>query len=464
MDNHEEKTDRFFRDRLLIYEEAPENEVWVKISEKLANAKKKSLAYFFLRVAAGMTLLCSLSAGYYMMQRHIENAHRVSAGIPAAVHKSINGVTAQNDHSEKSAVQKSGIASPSHENKTTAGEITPEKEVLMVNPDVKNIPAFNEPDNSYGIAYLKSKPALLQSPLPNQVSHRRMSQAELAEQTALLMVENTPTPDELEKISLNRWNIGTEAAPLYSYRSIQSDYPSSDVINNVNKSDHGLVAFAGGVRAGYSAGRRLSIESGIYYSRYGQEKNNVKVLSPPEYMAAGAVKTTYLSIPNSIGTIYANHPSEIEYDEILYSNTLGVPDFNKYTGFPALNSSTLVSSEGDLKITQYFDYLELPLALRYKIIDKKLNFSIVGGMVTNFLVNNGVRLKSNGNSENFGKTRDINKVNYQASIGLGLAYPIIDRLAISLEPRFRYYLNPIDEVLNVHPYSFGLFAGLSYSL
>ena len=215
---------------------------------------------------------------------------------------------------------------------------------------------------------------------------------------------------------------------------------------------------------GYKAGRRFSVQSGLYYSRIGQEKNNGDAVSMDQIAYVDKANMTYLSIPNSTGTIQANDNNTSRYESVIATTNGNKSDFLNTNGFPVLNPGNTQITEGDVTAIQYFDYLELPVTVKYKIIDRKLSFSFLGGLITNFLVNNGVQIKQNGNSESFGTTRDINKVNYQGSVGLGFDYPLMDRLSISLEPRFRYYLNPIDQRFNVHPYSFGLFAGISYTL
>jgi hypothetical protein len=257
---------------------------------------------------------------------------------------------------------------------------------------------------------------------------------------------------------------GSEIAPLYSYRKIESDYLSNSAIQDMNKSEQGLIAYAGGLRVGYSAGRRLSVQSGLYYSRYGQEKNNGKAISIDQVANTEKKNVTYLSIPNSTGIIQAGHDNTSQYDNTIAVSVGNKADFYNFSGFTAISADNIQIKEGDVTAIQYFDYIELPVTVKYKIIDRKLSFSFLGGLVTNFLVNNTVQLKQNGKVESFGTTRDINKVNYQGSVGLGFDYPIMERLAFSLEPRFRYYLNPIDQRFNVHPYSFGLFAGISYTL
>jgi hypothetical protein len=109
-----------------------------------------------------------------------------------------------------------------------------------------------------------------------------------------------------------------------------------------------------------------------------------------------------------------------------------------------------------ISVRQYFDYLEIPLILKYKLIDRKMDFSFSGGMVTNFLFGNSYLIED-GQSERIGETTEINEINYIGSVGLGIEYPIVTNFAITIEPRFRYYLNAFDEASNidVHPFSFG---------
>jgi hypothetical protein len=303
---------------------------------------------------------------------------------------------------------------------------------------------------------------LLPVSAPHKLGYRRLSSEELQEQTAALTADLTE--NDVDETKADRWMLGSEVAPLYSYRKIESDYLDENAIQNMNNSEQGLMAYAGGVRVGYSAGRRLSVQSGLYYSRYGQEKNNGEAFLMDEVAYFEEENVTYLSIPNSTGTIRANDKNTNRYEKIINSSNGNREDIFTNIGFPA-STDKIPITEGDITAVQYFDYLELPVTVKYKIIDRKLTFSVLGGVITNFLVNDGVKLKQDGNVEDFGTTGDISKVNYQGSVGLGFDYPLMDRLAISVEPRFRYYLNPIfDQKFNVHPYSFGIFAGISYTL
>jgi hypothetical protein len=460
MDNNIENTDRFFRERMLVFEEIPDDQVWDKIASRLEDKKRRKLIYLSLRIAAGMTLLACLGLGYHFVNQSVNPK---SVAVISKTDISEKAGIAPSDRSSLNSPVKSGMqknnALPLNNQPYPAINPTGVTSFTDLNKDLHIVSI------STGLTPLTMHEAsLLPVPLPHRLGYHRLSAEEILEQTAALTadINNVAEPPEENKDS--RWMLGSEVAPLYSYRKIESDYLDKSAVNKLNNSEQGLIAFAGGLRVGYNAGRRLSVQSGLYYSRYGQEKNNGDAIAMDQIAYVDKANMTYLSIPNSTGTIQANDNKTNRYENVIATangNKIELTDVNGYA-IPSLGSTQI--TEGDITAVQYFDYLELPVTVKYKIIDRKLSFSFLGGLITNFLVNNGVQLKQNGNSESFGTTKDINKVNYQGSVGLGFDYPLMDRMSVSLEPRFRYYLNPIDQRFNVHPYSFGLFAGFSYTL
>jgi hypothetical protein len=118
----------------------------------------------------------------------------------------------------------------------------------------------------------------------------------------------------------------------------------------------------------------------------------------------------------------------------------------------------------DNSLTQNFSYLELPFFVKYKLVDKTLGFNLIGGLSSNFLVNNAVYSSLNGGKYLIGKTEGVDAITFSSSLGMGMEYSLGKNLSLNLEPTFRYYLNPVtgNEGLRVHPYSFGIFSGLSY--
>jgi hypothetical protein len=113
---------------------------------------------------------------------------------------------------------------------------------------------------------------------------------------------------------------------------------------------------------------------------------------------------------------------------------------------------------------QNFSYLEMPVILRYKVIDKSIDFNLIGGLSYNLLVNNKVQTVIDGGKYNIGRTAGLNTFMVSSSMGMGIEYNLSEKFSLNLEPTFRYYLNPFGDFpgLKTHPYSFGVFSGLSY--
>jgi hypothetical protein len=106
----------------------------------------------------------------------------------------------------------------------------------------------------------------------------------------------------------------------------------------------------------------------------------------------------------------------------------------------------------------------VPLYIKYKVIDKKIDFKVIGGLSTNFLIGNNTYLNEDDRQSQSGKTDNINKINYSSTVGVGIEYPIVSQFVFTVEPLFKYYLNPINTnpEVNVYPYSVGILTGINY--
>jgi hypothetical protein len=291
-------------------------------------------------------------------------------------------------------------------------------------------------------------------------------------ETNLILHQNLAMMEtaEGEQNDYKSWMVGGQFAPLYSYRNlnaVNSDYMNSKDIKALNNTEKGVMAYAGGIAIAFAPSRRLSVQSGVYYSKYGQEKTDLEPVAynRNEYLADNVPESNIqVTISNSTGVITNEAYTDAKMNN---SNTMTQQGLKQW-GVVNLPDNAGVADGSpepeNLTAFQYFEYLEVPLTLRYKVIDRKLDFSLFGGVSTNFLAGNSVKISDNNNIYDFGETADITKVNYSGSVGIGLEYPIITNLLINLEPKFRYYLNPIYKSgdLNVFPYSVGVFAGISY--
>ena len=109
-------------------------------------------------------------------------------------------------------------------------------------------------------------------------------------------------------------------------------------------------------------------------------------------------------------------------------------------------------------------YLELPVFLRYKVIDKTLGINVIGGVSYNMLLDNSVYTEIDGSKYMVGTTEGLNMFSISSSLGMGMEYKFSSKLSLNLEPTFRYYMNTFNSSASshFHPYSFGIFSGLSY--
>jgi hypothetical protein len=155
---------------------------------------------------------------------------------------------------------------------------------------------------------------------------------------------------------------------------------------------------------------------------------------------------------------------------MIMNSTAGVINFSKTPGnIELLASLDSRNSMANTLLTpgefnQIFDFVEIPVYLRYNIINSKIDLDVIGGLSANLLAGNNVYMESGNFKENVGKTSDVSELNYSGSIGFGLSCELGKRISVSVEPRFNYYLNSLNtnKEVDYHPYRYGVFTGLNY--
>ena len=464
-----ENIDRYFKEKLENYKENPPQNTWDKIANRLGHSRKRRMVIFISRIAAGITILISLSILFHYIQKdkNVELAHQSDSSTeikPGDI--DINSAKPiQNKPSHPGAIDNR------YDKQVIQAKQISEIDVLQTGSDVKYTASdyISVPDKISYLIPIECKYLDVDYSGDDQVfiarDWRIKGQArELSDAQLLALADEQPN----EKERQTEWLLGGQFAPLYSYRNLASEQYQEYVKNQINSKESGIIAYAGGINLTVSPNRRLSVQSGIYYSKYGQEKNSLEYaafLFPNQNIAAdfyaigdpkSEVSSLSVYIGNSTGKIFAG-------DEGLF-NTNRSP--NEYllpdqTGANQLNSTLPVKS-----VTQYFEYLEIPVNLKYKVLDKKFDVSLMGGISTNFLVGTDIQLNYTDNSSKNTDytTEGLNRINYSGLIGIGFEYPLLKNLILNVEPKFRYYLNSIDkeQAYDIHPYSIGIFSGISY--
>lgn len=112
-------------------------------------------------------------------------------------------------------------------------------------------------------------------------------------------------------------------------------------------------------------------------------------------------------------------------------------------------------------IRQVFRYLELPVLLRYKLIDRKVGLNVSGGVAYGLLVGNSAFTGEGSDLIRVGHTEGVNSFNLSSQLGLGMEYNITKKIIFNLEPVFRYYVTPLSDISGslYKPYSVGFSSG-----
>ena len=123
----------------------------------------------------------------------------------------------------------------------------------------------------------------------------------------------------------------------------------------------------------------------------------------------------------------------------------------------------IFNSRSSGNIDQRFGFIEVPLELEYRLLDKKFGLNVIGGFSTFFLNQNEIYADVDGSSTLIGEANNMNSTSFSANFGLGLDYSLSKQWNFSLEPQFKYQINTFNNTSgNYRPFFIGLYTGLSY--
>jgi Outer membrane protein beta-barrel domain len=431
--------DLLFRNGLKDFEVLPPPGVCNSI---LSAVKTKSRPFVFLRIAAAITVILTLSFLTYRWSRKVSLepsssivAFNVPVSLPVLYNPPVNSQAVL--YSKVNSVKKSS------EVLTSAGDLAPVGEEILIASSPEQIMNIQETKTLSLAKYGTTSGLLLTSMNAGEGNSLTIKYPELQ-----YLPENVVTKPE------KRWSIAAMASPTY-YSSFNSG--NDELSKQMSASEQPLVSYSGGVAFSYKISKRFSIQSGLYYSSLGQKVDGISSFSGFQqyvYTKGGA----NFEVLTTNGTVYTSNPdvylSANGTNRVLTAYNNDVFDPKKASLQPVNNS-----------LDQNFSYLELPVILKYKILDKTIGINLIGGLSYNLLVNNSVYTTMvDGTRYMIGKTEGLNPLTLSSSLGMGMEYNLSGKLSLNLEPTFRYYLNPFSVTTGsfIHPYSFGIFSGVSY--
>jgi hypothetical protein len=438
MDNRGANIDVVFRNGLKDYEVLPPQEVWDDIRPVI---RKKQRPFILLRIAAVAAVVLSLGILAYRL------SNEISSGIE-------NQLITLNPESVLPSAN-------------FAQAIIPVPPVITVQAPVVNIMRDDQPvspvatDNLnttiQDFAVISAQADLKKN---SGINYGQYDLPAIDFNTADYMDFDEGTtlnnPDNIIRKEPGKWSISALVSPTFQSRLGAGD---NEAIANLMASEEAVMSYSGGLALAYKVSKRLSIQSGVYYSSIGKELTGISAYS-------GFEDLFYTKGSPNFKVLTSNGTVSSENNDIFLTDRMGG---NRVTTASAYNNNVFDPEKASLKyidnsLLQNFSFLELPVILRYKIIDKTLDFNIIGGISSNLLVNNSVYASAGDGKLPVGKTEGLNILTFSSSLGMGMEYNISYNFSLNLEPTFRYYINPFNDISStgIHPYSFGVFSGISY--
>ncbi|NER13198.1 outer membrane beta-barrel protein [Leptobacterium flavescens] len=250
--------------------------------------------------------------------------------------------------------------------------------------------------------------------------------------------EQKELEEKIEK-ARNKWSVSPNVAPVF-YSSLGSGSPIHSQFNDNSKS--GNVNLSYGVNVAYEVNDRLSIRSGINKVNYGYNTDGVALTSSANELQA----IENISFKSDAANLALNDRNSRNPQQQAFSDA----------------SALITTPSVDGILTQELGYIEIPLEVKYRVVDKKLGVNIIGGVSSLFLTDNAIFVESQDFVTEIGEANNLNNTNFSTNIGVGVDYKISDKIKVNVEPVFKYQLNTFSGGNGgFKPYSLGVYTGLS---
>ncbi|GAK91534.1 hypothetical protein JCM19297_1033 [Nonlabens ulvanivorans] len=257
---------------------------------------------------------------------------------------------------------------------------------------------------------------------------------------AVAQQEEDENEKDADAIPFKKWNASSVIAPIYSSTmggsSIDQEFADNNKAAGLNLSY--------GVSVGYNLSSRLSVRTGVHKVNLSYTTNDIV------YGVTVQPGDVQLLSVNSYDRNAVSNPGAVSTADLGSSFSQEFLSDNTFTGFQG-------------EISQRLGYLEVPLELKYKLLDRKLSVNVMGGLSALFLTDNSIAVTNNTSKLELGEDDNFNSFNHSANFGLGIDYLFTDQLGITVEPMFKYQLNALKEnTADFKPFNVGIYSGITY--
>lgn len=465
--NDKTNMDNSIREKLEGFSVTPPPHLWDSIQGEMAAQKRKKRMAYIGWVSAAAVVVFAFLAGWFFNERS-------GQVMPVSVEQQSTQPVAKERTPETVPAETAVETAPAvdlAENTTreTDAKTYRSKPVEPVAATVNNTAAtsFAASFERFSLELLEGIEAFFgtdDQPVRLAENRTRQQETPLAADE-MKMAENIRNISETAEKETG-WILGMNISP--GYASHTASHTDSYAQNMTYSGESGNSNMGAGLSVQYKTGKKLRIESGIYYAQNGQRSNpnlNLFAFGPnADYAYSGA------EMLDAGQQAFAN-AVDVSSSGIHMNSTAGIIKM-KAAPQGAEVSARLESSKSDYSNTLYangefsqvFEFVEIPLYLRYSLVDKKIGVELLGGLSAGVVVGNNAYIDNQYGLQNIGSTEDISTLNVSGTVGVGVNYALGKHFSLAVEPRLNYYLNSINTNPDVEfrPYRMGVFTGLYY--
>jgi hypothetical protein len=340
----------------------------------------------------------------------------------------------QSSKHKKTIQRKSSVASEN--DNSLAAKLDTKEKIIVTNDVVTNSNKESNISIANNNTKDKNKSVLTPDSTTDETINKKIDSIKIAsvEPNALEELLKEKESKQITEPKLNRWQVSSNVAPIY-FSSLSKGSPIDDKLANNDKA-YSANNQSYGVGVNYALNKKLKVRTGV---------NVLNV----DYNTNGIVYYQTQSVSGKLSNLNLNNVgASIVIENLSNVNT----PFNKI----------VQKSEGNLN--QKLGYIEMPLELTYKVLDKKLGIDFIGGMSTMVLNRNEIYLQSSDLNLKIGEANNLNNVHFSGNLGLGFKYGLFKHLDARIEPVFKYQINTFsNDSGNFKPYMFGVYSGINFT-
>lgn len=391
--------DRLYQENLKDFEVFPPNKSWDAIETQLVATPKKRRFPIWLKISSIAALLLLF----------------FSVGtiyfIPKNVTEEFNPIPIDNPENNEEADNSINITTVKK-----ASENEPSTNTSILNEE-DGISGVMEKANETSTDNLEES-TLTKNSLRNYL---------LTDASNLPLQKATDNEIAKDEITKSKFSVATIFAPIYF-----SAFGDGSGVDGRFKDNpvSGNSSYSYGVKFAYQLSNRFSLQSGVNLINLGYKTNNI-------YVTPGVTVVGFSNLSSS--------PVAARSEDLADSK----------------NSSVDLFDEGSLN--QVFGYIEIPVELKYSVIDGKVGVNLVGGFSTLLLNRDEVFVETSNFSQSLGSSNNLRSVNFSGNIGVDVDYLIRKNLYINVSPMFKMHTNTFSRNSgSIQPYYLGVYTGLNY--